>query len=123
MTKAAKCFTFATAMNRRDPPCHADLQIFIGEDEYALELDRDTMRARTELRRRIADYEHYRHEVLWVCPSRARVEEMKGIVRAFQTGFWFTTLAELEANPAGYIWENADGQKSSLAPQDVREDA
>jgi len=114
VTKAVLCFLpFAERMNRADPPCHADLQLWIAGNEFALELDRDTMSPH-ELRRRIADYEHYAHDVLWVCPSRERVEQMKTLVREFQTHLWFTTLAELRANPRGYVWEDATGARSCL---------
>jgi hypothetical protein len=113
LTKMVLCLDFAEKMTRVATACLADLQFWIRGEEYAGELDRNTMKP-DEIRDRLAKYDGYDHDVIWVCPTRERVEELKTIARVFKTAFAFTTLAELQANARGYIFEGVTGEKSCL---------
>ena len=121
VTEAILCFPDAVQIRRRSVPHEADAVFTLADKTYYLELDRDTMKL-AEIRHRMKKYDGCAHDVLWVCPSRSRVEDLRTIAPEAME-FWFTTFDELLANSNGMIWVDRQGMTTHLATRDATQDA
>ena len=121
VTEAILCFPDAVQIRRLSVPHEADAVFTLADKTYYLELDRDTMKL-AEIRHRMKKYDGCAHDVLWVCPSRSRVEDLRTIAPEAME-FWFTTFDELLANSNGMIWVDRQGMTTHLATRDATQDA
>jgi len=90
-----------------------DAEVWIRGQLSYLELDRGTM-SLAQIGRRFRKYEGCRHLVLWVCPTRARMESLRGRAAGLRNVALFTTFAEALASPHGEIWRDYGGEKAAL---------
>ena len=96
------------AVDERNP----DAQAWINGGMVYLELDRGTERKWKELRERFAVYNETEHDVLWVCITPTRMNQM--MKNSDNPHFWFTTFSQALVNPHERIWLNKAGELMSL---------
>jgi hypothetical protein len=75
------------------------------------EHDRDTKNGRQD-RHGFRKYEGCLEDVLWDCPTSARMEELRR--QAPSDTHWFTTYDQVLRDPHGEIWINRSGEIASL---------
>jgi hypothetical protein len=91
---------------------NADAHGWINGVMFYLELDPGTERKWTELRERFAAYEDTEHDVLWICSTPTRMNQM--IKNSDNSHFWFTTFPQCLESPHQSIWLNKAGDLIAL---------
>lgn len=105
--------------NRLNVEYDADFEMWIGDARYLGELDRGTMRP-SEIAARMRRYEGCQCDVLWVCPTTARIEALQALSAYSEVEFWFCVYRELLEDPRSRVLTDKLGHESALGSADTR---
>jgi hypothetical protein len=90
-----------------------DAYLTIGKETYFLEYDRDTEKMSYIMKR----YEKYRDapcQVLWVCPTEARREQLRKAAEIVKHNTLFAVESEVRDDPTGRVWLGYSGKRYSV---------
>jgi hypothetical protein len=91
-----------------------DAEAMIAGRRYFLEMDCGTMGYAEVVRKRFERYRTSDDFVLWVCPSRSRMDGLRRHAAMLRGTALFTTLDDALADPHAPVWIDVDGIAASL---------
>jgi hypothetical protein len=93
-------------------PYRSDRIIYVNGLEFRWEHDRGTKRSKREIEKELEKYRDYEGDVLYTCPTEARVRALTS--QATSDLQWFALYRDAVVNPHTEIWTNRKGEICAL---------